>query len=309
MMIRATAHQSEAYSQSVRLLRELHLLDVDGNGDSTEADEIRTEMELRWPQLTPLEKTRLEGLSVDLYSLGEKCEPLTSSSNQDPREFQQAIDSEDWDKALSLLRRQRDLSAADVAAFRGVAWRRLAHDEIAALFYAEAFRLQPHNLDFKASYLRALVRAGCVNEAKAMSLDRIDASEDPYDVLLASEILFDCAMQQRKNSESELRRVIDLIKRGLSLLKTTPSEPRLKKCICSAYLELALSYDELGDRLRAVEAYEQALRTGLLNSEFAEAQKRSPVRPNLSTAEFHEIVAQARERLGAESTFPLSCQH
>ena len=257
-MIKANPTSPGPFSESVRLLRELHLLMVDGKGDSEAADQVRSAMEAPWRKLSAKERVRVEGLSADLYSIEEDQTPATAPADRGAAEFERAFASEDWDCALAILRGQQGASPGNVAAWRGIAWSKLGYDDIAALFFAEAFRLQPRNIDFKTNYLRTLVHAGRFGDAKKQALNEIGAATDAYEVLLSAEILFDCAQDGEGADDPQYREVIALISHGLTLLGEPPLEPRWAKRTCTAYLTMALCYDELGDRARAGELYEKA---------------------------------------------------
>lgn len=303
-MIRANPSKSDPFSQSVGLLRELHLLTIEGRDESEGADQIREAMEAPWRQLSSEERTRLEGLSADLYSIGETITSPAIPSDRGAVEFEQAVLSRDWDKALELLRRQRVLQPANVAALRGVVWTELGHAEIAALFFAEAYRLGPLNTDFKANYLRSLVHSGRTGEARRQALDGIDNTTNPYEVLLSAEILFDCAQidgnaTDGEAPESEFRRIIDLIERGLTLLGEQSLDQRWAKRVCTAYLTVALCYDALGDEQRAGESYEDA-RSVRSKSGFVLAQEPLPPQVGPASKGFHELLEQARNNLEVE---------
>lgn len=303
-MIRANPSRTDPFSKSVELLRELHILTLQGEDESEAADQIREAMEAPWRQLSSEQKARLEGLSVDLYSIGETFTSPAVPSDGGAAEIEQAIFSKDWDKALQILRFQRGLRPADVAALRGVAWTELGHPEIAALFFAEAYRLDPRNVDFKANYLRSLVHSERTGEARTQALDRIDDTTDPYEVLLSAEILFDCAQRYRNASdgeapESEFHRIINLIERGLRLLGEQSLDQSWAKRVCTAYLTVALCYDALGDEQRAGESYEDA-RNVRSKAGFVLAQEPLPPQVGPASKGFHELLEQARNNLEVE---------
>ena len=54
------------------LLYEIHLLDVAGKGDAEEADLIREKMDAPWHELTELQVSVLEDISVAFYKLDGK---------------------------------------------------------------------------------------------------------------------------------------------------------------------------------------------------------------------------------------------
>ena len=298
-MIRANPSQSDPFSQSVGLLRELHLLTVEGKDETDEADRIRDAMDGPWGQLNSEERARLRGLSADLYSIGEDFASPAVPSDRGAAEFDQAFHSRDWDKALEILREQQGLLPAGVAALRGVVWAELGYHEIAALFFTEAYRLQPRNIDLKASYLRALVHAGHTAEASEQALEGINAATDPYELLLSAEILFDCVQSGGGATESEFRQIINLIERGLTLMGESPLDQSWARRVCSAYLTMALCFDSIGDDWRAAELYEKARSVQSATSDFIPPQFL-PARADPASKGFHDLLEQARNNLDIE---------
>jgi hypothetical protein len=65
------ASGSQEYRQVVRGYLRLHQLDVEGRDESPEADLVRDSLDLPWQSLTDREKERIQGLSADLFDLGE----------------------------------------------------------------------------------------------------------------------------------------------------------------------------------------------------------------------------------------------
>jgi hypothetical protein len=62
---------SPHYLESIRGLHRLHELAVHQGEDSPEAAVVRDRLELPWRQLSDVERSRISGLSEDLYSLTE----------------------------------------------------------------------------------------------------------------------------------------------------------------------------------------------------------------------------------------------
>ncbi len=207
-MIQATRSKSDPLSRSIALLRELHLLSVQGKDESEAADDIRSAMEVAWRNLSPQERSRLEGLSADLYSNGEDRAAPSGVSDALSRAFQSAMESQNWDAALSVLRENESkLPPADVAILRGICWDRLEQPEAASLFYAESLRIKPSDFRFVIAHLQSLVRAGSLTEARVRAREIASSAQTPYALLLAADVLFDCAIRESERpAADELRK-------------------------------------------------------------------------------------------------------
>ncbi len=114
-MARQPLAMSANYRAVVRAIRELHRLNQAGLEDSPEADAIRDASDAAWEALSEVERKRVGGLSEDLYSLseppageGQEGNPQAQTRLNDAFEARQRGD---WDRALELLRRWRNICA------------------------------------------------------------------------------------------------------------------------------------------------------------------------------------------------------
>jgi hypothetical protein len=129
-----------------RLLLRLHDLIAKGQGDDSEADAVRDDMDSPWHAMTEAEQQRMGGLSEDLYSLAEN-RPRSVKMFAEERSkwgtaFGSAFESGDWDRALQLLRQCPDDVPADhVAYFQAECWEHLGCPEIALRFMRSATHL------------------------------------------------------------------------------------------------------------------------------------------------------------------------
>ena len=140
-----TAEDTPAHTYS-RLLLRLHDLIARGQGDASEGDAIRDELDAPWYAMTEAEQQRVGGLSEDLYALAEKNPRSVTMPAEERRqwgqEFGAAFEAGDWDRALVLLRRPPDDVPADhVAFFQADCWEQLASPEVALRFMRAATRL------------------------------------------------------------------------------------------------------------------------------------------------------------------------
>ena len=137
---------SDNYRVAVRGLRELHRQDVAGLQQSGEADEIRDEMDVPWAKLTEAERSRLRGLSEDLYSVAEQSpvgSPLKSLDSRSIdllRDLNESIESsESWDQAFQELRTIADaFHPASLSYVRGRLWNEAGDAETATIFLDHA---------------------------------------------------------------------------------------------------------------------------------------------------------------------------
>lgn len=129
-----------AFVESVRMLLGLHALFVAGRSESPEAHAVRAAMERPWYAMTDDEQRRVEQLSADLYTLGERSTEARPAKDVCDA-FARAQIAEDWDAVLALLLEHPGLAPpAERAALRGRAWAALGAPEAAAEFDDDAKR-------------------------------------------------------------------------------------------------------------------------------------------------------------------------
>lgn len=156
----STAFSTEPhYVQAVRGLLRMHELEIQGLGDSPQADTIRDALEGQWLQLTEEERNRLTGLSEDLYSLSEPSDTreMNAQAQRQLIEAYEARQAQNWDKALELLRSWgTHIDPALRAYLQGRTWLEAGDSATAAVFFQRASELEPENSGYRMIYLHAL---------------------------------------------------------------------------------------------------------------------------------------------------------
>jgi hypothetical protein len=129
-----------AFFVSVRLLLDLHELFLRGEAQGPEANAVRDTMERPWYDMTDDQQRRVEQLSADLYTIGERTEG--EPPGDDLRtSFDDAIGAEDWENVLTLLQEHPGLALpAKRSRLRAQAWEALGVPEAAAAFSEDARR-------------------------------------------------------------------------------------------------------------------------------------------------------------------------
>jgi hypothetical protein len=153
------------YQESVRLLRELHLLMAEGKSETDEADQVRDLMDDHWYQMSPEEIRRVEGLSADLDTLTDPPPPPRQLTRQENDEFNQLFDTaaqnDAWDRVLELLRdRPHPYPPEQIAFLRARCWENLGDLETARLFLEKAVALSPDNADYRSALMEIRSRLG-----------------------------------------------------------------------------------------------------------------------------------------------------
>lgn len=134
------------YVEYERLLMQLHSVIAEEKGDSEEADAIRVAMEPLWRHLSPEEIDRLDGLSADIYMLqdDEILTPFDQSKEELGQALREAVQKEQWEAILSLLRHEvPGLTQETRALYRAKAYDYLGHAEVSMAFLTYALRLAP----------------------------------------------------------------------------------------------------------------------------------------------------------------------
>jgi tetratricopeptide (TPR) repeat protein len=159
------------------LLIELHRLIAAGKGDDAEADDVRDAMDVSWYQLRAEEIDAVNGLSADLYSIGQNRKAYEKPTAAFMQDLQGRVVSGDWHEVLTLVREHESILPPErVAMLRGLAWANLQLFEPAIEFLQEAMRLSPNNKDVRLLLLSCLVQAGRTNEAVRLAAESTDQS-------------------------------------------------------------------------------------------------------------------------------------
>lgn len=262
-MIRQTSSCESGFSEYVSLLLELHRLTVGDQGDTEEADDLRDRMDAPWRRLNGGEAKLVDGLSVDLYSLGvdrDGPDAFTGEPDEFAR-FQQAVEENQWPTVLEVVRNvEEHLPSHTVAFLRGVCWAQMHEPNAAILFLREAARLQPQTPEEEVWLLGCFTEAGRAREALDRSRELLESSTEPLLLLQASLVLFSAACELNDEAaEALLREAIDAANRSLAAADKAPSDDLLKTMQASVLLHLAIAHDMQGNTETAVEACVRAI--------------------------------------------------
>ena len=256
-----------AYVETIRGLLRLHELTENGQDDSPEADAIRDALELPWHELSDIEKTRITGLSEDLYSISDPFPermPTNPAAEQGRLDAIAASQAGDPDRALVLLRRSaQHLDRASLSFERGCVWVEAGDSETAKPFLAHAAKLDPSHGSVLYLYLSALNKS---EPTTAASKSREIVSEpEQYPalgVVKAAEILWDSSLRMPENETRPLLRqligalVVALNKVQASVVKEdslfVPTHSSIRK-------SLGYCYFCTGDNPAAIEHFNAGL--------------------------------------------------
>jgi tetratricopeptide (TPR) repeat protein len=248
------------FDESVRLLLELHDLIAAGRGDDPEADTIRDLMEPPWYAMTEAQQQLVNGLSADLYTIGKG--PGTGERVSLPtNEIERLVADENWPAVLDLVRSKQELLPSDEAAFtRAVAWMHLGQSEVALRFFRELERLRPLSDAESIWLLTCLMQTGRTEETLEAATRFVD-SENPLVRLRASNSLSLAAAKLPGNDERDARRrAIAIAEEAIPHVEPFVSKDRTATLLWrSSLFQLALDYEECGDRQKAVAACQRIL--------------------------------------------------
>ena len=129
---------TSAFSESVRMLLELHRLFIRGQDEGAEADALRDAMDPPWYAMTDDEQRLVRKLSAHLYCVGDRS-TTAPPAFEIQQAFAQARRDEKWEEVLDLLRDHPGLAAPrDRSLLRGQAWAGLGVREAADEFIRDA---------------------------------------------------------------------------------------------------------------------------------------------------------------------------
>ncbi|HJT32828.1 MAG TPA: hypothetical protein VJ783_12380 [Pirellulales bacterium] len=270
-----------------------------------EARRFRAALDERLSRLDRSKQARLIGLQADLHSIGTNRVEMLTGSGQTARDFQAATNRHEWDAALTILREhENEISPAEVAAMRGVCWGQLGNHELAAIFFGEAVRLDPTNIEVESCYLRSLIRCGRLDDARRSARFIVNKSANAYRQMLAADILFDCLTASSDRKREQWEEIVKVVDRAAIDPTAASGEPHLRQIVCSAYLGAAICCARLGDLDKADQTYNTA---HLFCDSDCTAESRSVRRPARieDRSRFADVIQLERTALGAEQ-FPIA---
>lgn len=143
-MIAQPIQTQSAFSEYVARLLELHHLIAAGKGDADEAEDVRDRMDAPWRRLTKVELELVDGLSADLYTIGQQRPAPPAVDADIASATDVAFEEQRWGDLLDLLREhEKELPPDGVAFVRGICWFELQQFDVAIEFLREATRLNP----------------------------------------------------------------------------------------------------------------------------------------------------------------------
>ena len=264
---------SQAVLESARLLRELHLLFLQGKDQSKEADAIRDDMESPWYGMTPDEQERIGGLSEDLYALADNGPRFVAMSEQQIQAWKKEL--EDWknrylqgdiDGWLAFWRRPRPNNfpppngnpASVVHFFQARCWDKYGDYETAALFMKAAEKTDPQ---FSGLVLDLLHLAGNRAEERKYA-NRIlnDPKSKPVFVYTAASYMFGQVNGMKSQRESLCNRLVPILKQAMEKEQRIPRAERdLPETEMYLLGSLGMCYELLGKDQEALSLYNRAL--------------------------------------------------
>lgn len=291
--------------QTEDLIIGLCLLSTADLDEAPETKRFRAALDERLSRLDRSKQARLKGLLQDLCSIGINRMEMPTGSGQAAKDFQTATKRHEWDLALTILREhESEISPAEVAAMRGVCWGQLGNHEVAAIFFGEAVRLNPTNIEVESCYLRSLIRCGRLDDARRTARFIVNKKAGVYREMLAADILFDCLMASSERKREEWEEIVSIVDRAAIDPTAAPGEPHLRQLVCSAYLGAAICCDHLGDLAKAEKIYNTAHLFCQSDSEAASRNVRQPAH-NGDHSQFADAIQLERTALGA-GQFPIA---
>ncbi len=247
-------------SEYVRFFCKLHALVAAGDGGTDAANELREELDYHWRNLTSEEVSLVDALAIDLSRIGADWASPEKIHTKLLGEFEELKRSKNWFQLLAFLRKHEVLlPPAHVCALRGIWWAEFRHYVAATYFLGEAVRIDPGDLRFQGLLLSNMVRAENFDDARRQALAVAARGSDPVALLLAADILFECAVATNDApAASDLRQICDIADRGRAALEEPPREPWRRQLAFSGQLSHAICSELLGDRPRALVAMRAA---------------------------------------------------
>jgi|GEM_PF-3234851 hypothetical protein len=153
------------YTRYESLLFVLDDLDAIGKNDSDEAEQIRTEMDMLYYNLSESEQIRLGGLSADLYMLRGEENPQKLAEGETLRTVETTLRSawqqKDMATVLEYLRKASGfLHPETVASLRAYAYQKLGHFRVAYAFKRLAAELNPQQVGHRVGLMELLCLMG-----------------------------------------------------------------------------------------------------------------------------------------------------
>ena len=261
-MVVHSSFGSPSFQLVAKGLVALHRLIKAGKDDSPEAEATRDSLDSPLKALNRIEKERAQWLSEDLYSVSEP--PATTTQKemnaQAQQEFYEAIEArrgQEWDRALTLLRRWREhTSPALLSLQRGLIWLEAGNPDVAVVFFGHASESDPSNAMYQASYLHALAESD--PDAAEKLAQELLADDNKYAALLVARAAAILLRNSRTASNAEsvtlYHRLISILERNLEKIEEENYATR-DVALATTIGPLGFCYEFLGNAKAAVNCY------------------------------------------------------
>lgn len=269
LSVPAVAHRSQpsalsgstpAFTKYCQLFCHLQSLIASGQDETPEGEALRDDMDVLWQQLTSDELDHLDALTFDLSRVGVQRAYSGTVPDALHEEFKDLLSRKDIEGALRFLRENEEhLPPHDVSALRGIFWSDLGQYAPAAVFFFDAIVLKPDNAQVRVLWFRSLLKSGQREAARSEALRLVARTANPYDLLLAADVLFDSLdLQGSPTIEQDLRQIIQLTERGMESAGEIPPNSWCAAIASAAMFSKALSHEVLHQTCESIAAAVQA---------------------------------------------------
>ena len=266
-MIAQQSFGSSSFKLMAKGLVELHRLIQEGNDDSPEGESIRDALDAPLHSLNRAEKERAEWLTIDLYSVSDPraaspLKEMTPEAQQQLNEAYEARQSQDWDRALELLRLLQDhLSPVLLSYMRGTIWGMAGYPVVAAFFYKHVWLTDPGNAKYHTLYLSTLAEFDPVAaERLARQVLNDGEKHSPLVVAYAARIHFhNFGLVFDINSDTMCRELISILERNTTRIDNSGDDATRSESYETTVRILGICYDIQGNSGAAIDCFSRGL--------------------------------------------------
>jgi tetratricopeptide (TPR) repeat protein len=298
------------FLQYETFLKELHRLIAMGKGNDDEADEVREAMDQPERELSREELDRLNGLSADLYMLQddeiyEPADPAERTPERLGAAVSLALEQQAWEQVLALLRLGPTFLSPDSIAFiRARAYNELGHQDTALLFAEYAAKLDPQEPTYACMVMELLLKLGRLDEARTKAEAHLrEAIPNPVILIQSACLLLNSARGMASDQALPLRKLaVSMLEQAVLL---APASPALQRHgVASAYTVLGFGYELLGQRDKAIDSYNEALRVEPNHSEAMAARGLLRLDIDPSAALSDEVLSKGVDDMRRQAAYP-----
>ncbi len=266
-MISTPTTLDKPFAEYVSLLRRLHRLFTDGNGDSAEADALRNEMDAPWHELTEEERGTVSGLAADLNAIRRGAVSSGKSREELLQENEPALarayQAGEWFEVLKHLRRlAATKKPADVSYLRGRAWSKLLDDETALLFFQHASVLEPENGVIAYAAMQCLARVDFSEALRRANEVLADPDNHGAEIVVVAAIIRFRALSTMPSADANavVEDLPRLLRPALRQMQIAHSEPQHPALFAMAIVVASCCYQQLGNLAAAREVLDEGIR-------------------------------------------------